>query len=292
MERAPVSKALNAGLYLIVALCLLQPDMVLAAQGEDPESGGCTPAERMCGATYLTHPYADQLWRKLGPASIPTSWNKIGVDDDHSAQSYQVTWRLGASDTAPKGFQIVHTLGGTFYYRDNAPLPADPSTFGYTAQDFDIADKIPTAFPVIAALFPNGATVKACTRGQFSYYLVTSPKSSIAFLMATPASMAHIMPMPELNANVAILPASALKSGLTGIMDKLNYYTNGGNYEVAEFSAAYYYLSHLTGDTATMALKSLGSTAPANVCPDFPQIGAAGIEYPDSWKDAVKSFKD
>jgi hypothetical protein len=189
----------------------------------------------------------------------------------------------------PDGFQVTRALGNTFYYRSGAPLPPDPSTLGYNQEDFSIGDALPNAFPDVAKYFPDGAKVKSCIRGSFSYYLVVGKGSKTAFLLLTPATMAHIMSIDEVKANVAMLPGKLLDASFDTVRDNLNYYFFGGDYEVIEFSAAYYYLGHQPDSTA-VDLKSLGT--PTATCPEFPQMNGVETEYPDSWKQAVKSSKD
>jgi len=151
---------------------------------EKEESGGCTPAEHMCGATSFTITHGDVLWYKIGPIAYPTAWigpmqmrNSVTKDP-----SYMVTWKYGTSDGIPQGFRVIQTLGTTFYFRDGAPLPQDPSTQGYTAQDFATADKLSIKFPDIAGVLPEGSIIRACGHGPVGYYLITSPKLKLHFL--------------------------------------------------------------------------------------------------------------
>lgn len=275
--------------------CLLLFICVTAHQvSADPwGSGGCTEAEKMCGATYVTNPLANQWWRKLGPPSAPTAWT--GPSDTvsgHPPATYQVLWRKGPPSGTPRDFQVLHALGNTFYFRAKTTPPADPSTFGYTQKDFATADRLATSFPDIAALYPEGATVKSCARDGFSHYLILGTKDADAFLVTTPATMAHVTRVPELKANVALLPVKLAGATFETIMDNLNYYAIGGQFEMAEFSASYYYLNRLPDSVVIHDLKTLGVTAPKTVCPEFPKLTAMGIVYPDSWNRAVGAPKD
>jgi len=273
--------------FLIGALLLA---LTTAPAAVVADTGGCTPAERMCGATTFMNVHANVLWHRVGPPSYPTTW--IGPNESSvGAPIYMVTWRDGALDGAPKGFQVVHALGTTFYFRENMPLPPDPSAQGYTAADFATADKLSLTFPDTAAM-PEGSIIRGCGLGGVSYYLVTSPKSGVAFLLIAPPTLAHMLPIKEINANVAMLPKAKLKSDVVGIMDSLDYFSLGANVEVVEFASAYYYLSHQPETAAIKDFKSLAASSTSSQCPEFPQVGDKGLEYPDSWNAAVKSFKD
>jgi hypothetical protein len=269
--------------------CLLLFISVTAHQAAaDPwGSGGCTEAEKMCGATYVTNPLANQWWRKLGPPSTPTAWT--GPSDTvsgHPPATYQVLWRKGASAGTPRDFQVLHTLGGTFYFRAKTTPPADPATFGYTQQDFAVADKLATEFPDIAGLFPEGAIVKSCARDGFSHYLIRGAKSPMTFIVTIPATLAHVTPVPDLKANVAMVPATVAGKPLESVLDNLDYYTLGGQFEMLEAAATYTYLNQPPDGTPTRNFAHIVRDM-RPLCPEFPKVTAMGIIYPDSWNKAV-----
>lgn len=270
---------------LVVMVAALSP----AGAAEPWGSGGCTEAEHMCGGTDVTNPPANQWWRKIGPPSSPTAWTgPSNTVSGHPPATYQVLWRKGATKETPRDFQALHTLGTTFYYRANLPAPPDPSTLGYTQQDFTVADKLATAFPDIAPLFPDGAIVKSCARDGFSHYLIRGAKNPMTFVVTIPATLAHVTPVQGMNANVAMVPASAVGKPFESVLDSLSYYSIGGQFEMVEAAATYSYLNRLPdGAPSKNFAHMVRDMRP--LCPEFPKVTAMGIVYPENWTDVVKN---
>lgn len=250
-------------------------------------SGGCTEAEHMCGGADVTNPPANQWWRKIGPSSSPTAWT--GPSDTvsgHPPATYQVIWRKGPAKGTPRDFQVLHALGTVFYFRANVAVPPDPTTLGYTPQDFVIADKLAVDFQNFAKLFPDGATIHSCARDGFSHYLIRGTMSGTSFVVTVPATLAHVTPVPGLSANVTLVPASAAGKPLESVLDNLSYFSIGGQFEAVEAAAAYSYFSRQPSDGPTKDFSHLVRDM-RTLCPEFPKVSAQGIVYPQGWDQAT-----
>ena len=271
----------------ISCLLLLISVITYPAAADPWGSGGCTEAEHMCGGTAVTNPPANQWWRKIGPPASPTAWT--GPSDTvsgHPPATYQVIWRKGSAKVTPRDFQVLHGLGTAFYFRANVTPPPDPATLGYTQQDFVVADKLAVDFPDLARLFPDGATIHSCARDGFSHYLIRGTKSATSFVVTMPATLAHVTPVPELKANVALVPATVAGKPFESVLDSLSYYSIGGQFEAVEAAAAYTYFSRQPSDGPTKDFSHLVRDM-RTLCPEFPKVTATGIVYPDSWNQAI-----
>ena len=133
----------------------LDPISLAAQHSGDPTNG----------ATNYNFHGAGRWWRDIGPETeLATSSGPFINSVGHPSQMYFVFWKepepgnhsglspaLDAND-----FQIRHSLGTTFYYPAGQPAPPGPSTRGYTANDFKIADSLAKTFPNISREFPKG----------------------------------------------------------------------------------------------------------------------------------------
>jgi len=239
-------------------------------------------------ATDFTFHGKGQWWHDIGPATELTAYygpfrNATG----HPAEIYMTFWKEPDADAHdglspaldPKSITVLHSLGTTFYYPAKDSPPPDPTTYGYTADDFANADRIFAKFPSIEDLFPKGYSVVGCQNGSVQYFLVQPKDSSTAFLVDWVPKDGMI--------DVAVMPAKVLKGPFESVLDNLNYYSSGGMVELMDFAGHYYYLSRLPQSSK---LDPLASGTAASSCPDTPVASEKGIEYPKSWIDAMAAM--
>ncbi len=245
-------------------------------------------ADPTFGATGYTFHGKDQWWRNIGPETELTVFNGPYINAIlHQGQLYITFWKMpdatahakGPIALDPKSVQTLDSLGTTFFYAANQPAPPDPATLGYTAEDFAIADRLTTQFPKLDGLFPKGLMSVGCQRGNAQFFLIQGKSSASAFLVAWSTNKKGI--------DVAVIPAKVLAGSLESILDNLNYYSFGGMIEFMSFGGHYYYLSRLPKSDG-LDVSEQGTAAAQ--CPETPVAGKQGIEYPQSWLDAVAAL--
>ncbi len=258
-------------MLLMLTLCGLM--FCTIAFGEDPTHG----------ATNFVFVPAGSLWRPIGSAKLITTWSgpfeNIG---GHPANIYMIFTKepAGRSQSVrplPTDLRVYHMLGTDFYYPANAHPQVDPAALGYTARGFAIADKLSSAFPAVAALFPGGIQTSSCLSKRSNYSFILGRKTGAAYLISWLA--------PHQAEDVAYLPAKFLKGSLDSILDNMSYYEQGGMYELMRFRALFYYLSRVP------LSNGLGRLQISRGCPDTPTATATGVSTPEGWTQTLGSLR-
>lgn len=266
---------------VLIAFSLVVGGAAIAAQGDSGDTSN--------GATNYTFHGAGRWWRAIGPqAELTTFDGPYNNATGHPSQIYMAFWKEPesgnttglASALDPKSIQVKHALGTTFYYPATEPAPPDPSTRGYTAENFAVADKLVRVFPHVRKLFPKGIDASGCHMGDVQFYLLRGRGMSGAFLVGWLAKENLI--------NVAVMPERTLKGSLASILDNLNYYQSGGLVEFMEFGSYFYYLSRVASSHGLDT--SMTGTA-GSACPPAPIATEAGIQLPKGWTRALDALK-
>lgn len=256
---------------IMLMLCELIPSAI--ASGKDPTHG----------ATSFVIVPAGVPWHPIGPAKQITTWSgpfrNVG---GHPANVYIYFTKesSGASQSVkplPNDLRAYPMMGIDFYYPKTAHPRVAPKALGYTADGFSIADKLSSDFPAVAALFPGEFETSSCRSKRYNYSLLVGEDTGTAYLVSWQA--------PHQVVDVAYLPAKILKGSLNSILDNMNYYEQGGMYELMRFGSLSYYLSRVPLE------HSLGRLKISRECPDTPTATATGISTPEGWTKALSSLR-
>lgn len=243
------------------------------ASGKDPTHG----------ATNFVIVPAGVPWHPIGPAKQITTWSGPFINaGGHPAKVYIFFARepSGASHSIsplPKDLSLYPMMGINFYYPKNAEPQAVPTALGYTADGFAIAEKLSSDFPSVTELFPGGFESSSCHSKRYNYSLILGDETDSAYLISWQA--------PHQVVDVAYLPAKVLTGSLDSILDNMNYYEQGGMYELMRFGALSYYLSRVPLEHGFGRLKI------SRKCPDTPTATATGISTPEGWTKALRSLR-
>ncbi len=257
-------------IILMVTLCGFMRGAI--ASGEDPTRG----------ATNFVFVPAGNLWHPIGPAKLITTWSgPFRNAGGHPANIYMIftkapTGTSQAVKPLPNDLRVYHMLGTDFYYPANAHPRAVPAELGYTTDGFAIADKLSSAFPAVAALFPGGILTSSCLSKRSNYSLIIGRKAGASYLISWVA--------PNQVEDVVYLPAKFLTGSLDSILDNMSYYEQGGMYEIMRFGALFYYLSRVP------LAHSLGHLHISRECPDTATDTPTGVSTPAGWTEALRSL--
>jgi len=242
------------------------------ASGKDPTHG----------ATNFVIVPAGVPWHPIGPAKQITTWSGPFINAGGHPENVYIFFTKESSGSSqsirplPNDLRLYPMMGTNFYYPKNATPRAAPAALGYTADGFAIADKLSSDFPSVTELFPGGFETSSCRSKRYNYSLILGDDTGAAYLISWQA--------PHRVVDVAYLPAKVLKGSLDSILDNMNYYQQGGMYELMRFGALSYYLSRVPLE------QSLGRLKVSRECPDTPTATATGVSTPRGWTKALSSL--